>query len=243
MGKSDEPRSGHSKKHALGFWPFGTKLAMLFALTLFVLLLITWGAARKQLRLGEVPAGWALLGIAVLSLVPVILVILDGLASSGGSFEVASVKIALNAATTSQRPVVIPCNITDQPGLPVVDSGGSHILSTLRSSAGTIVVIVDLEDGHAWWETRLLVLCAGAQRLGRPSVIVFTAVQGGKAGHYLGWGSRTGSSTLPLPRVGRWRFGVIVVLALLVALVAWAGAEHLGPSGTRPLPWYRGVGH
>ncbi len=47
---------------------------------------------------------------------------------------------------------------------------------------------MDLEDGHAWWETRLLVLCAGAKRLGRPSVIVFTAVQGGKAGRYLGWG-------------------------------------------------------
>ncbi|MFF2148080.1 hypothetical protein [Kitasatospora sp. NPDC058190] len=161
---------------------------MLFALILFVLLLITWGAARKQLRLEEVPTGWALLGIAVLSLVPVILVVLDGWASSGGSFEVAGVKIALNAATASQRPVVIPRNITEQPGLPVVDSGGSHILSTLRRSAGTTVVIVDLEDGHAWWETRLLVLCAGAQRLGRPSVIVFTAVQGGKAGHYLGWG-------------------------------------------------------
>ncbi|KJS51301.1 hypothetical protein VM98_37925 [Streptomyces rubellomurinus subsp. indigoferus] len=70
----------------------------------------------------------------------------------------------------------------------MVDSGGSHILSTLRRSAGTDVVIVDLEDGHAWWETRLLVLCAGAERLGRPPVIVCTAVQGSQTGRYIGWG-------------------------------------------------------
>ena len=38
-----------------------------------------------------------------------------------------------------------------------------------------------------WWETRLLILSAGAVRIGRPRVIVFTAIREGKAGRFAGW--------------------------------------------------------
>jgi hypothetical protein len=68
------------------------------------------------------------------------------------------------------------------------DSGSSQILDALKGSSASDVVIVDLEDGHAWWETRLLILCAGATRLGRPRVIVFTAMQEGHSGRFAGWG-------------------------------------------------------
>ena len=35
------------------------------------------------------------------------------------------------------------------------------------------IAVIDLEDGQAWWETRLLVLLAGAVRLKKPDKIVF----------------------------------------------------------------------
>jgi hypothetical protein len=53
------------------------------------------------------------------------------------------------------------------------DSGTVQILETLRAAVRHQVAVVDLDDGTAWWETRLLVLCAGAARQGRPNAIVF----------------------------------------------------------------------
>jgi hypothetical protein len=59
--------------------------------------------------------------------------------------------------------------------MPVTDSATTQILDTLRQATGDYVVVVDLEDGKAWWETRLLVLLAGAVRLGKPDKIVFVS--------------------------------------------------------------------
>ncbi|KJS52148.1 hypothetical protein VM98_33220, partial [Streptomyces rubellomurinus subsp. indigoferus] len=120
--------------------------------------------------------------------------------------------------------------------LPVVDSGGSHILSTLRRSAGTDVVIVDLEDGHAWWETRLLVLCAGAQRLGRPSVIVFTAVQGSKAGRYLGWGRPRELLESLLASDQRYRTAYLQMKSLAAAVHLSRAGDPAVPPAPPPLP-------
>jgi hypothetical protein len=48
-------------------------------------------------------------------------------------------------------------------------------------------VAIDLEDGSAWWESRLLIICAGAVRLGRPEVVVFTATREGQQDRFVGW--------------------------------------------------------
>ncbi|MGF1426525.1 hypothetical protein [Kitasatospora sp. LaBMicrA B282] len=155
---------------------------------LLAALLIVWGAARTALHLEQVSAGWVLLGIAALSVLPLVLVVLDGLASTGGSIEVGTVKIALTAETAVQPQVVVPSNVTNDPGTALADSGGHRILTALKKAAAADAVVVDLADGHAWWETRLLILCAGATRRGRPSAVVFTGVQAGRPGRFLGWG-------------------------------------------------------
>jgi hypothetical protein len=82
--------------------------------------------------------------------------------------------------------VTVPANIGVR-GLPLSDSSTSQILDALRAAVTTPVVVVALEDGNAWWETRLLVLCAGAVRRGRPEAIVFTATLGEAEGVFLGW--------------------------------------------------------
>jgi hypothetical protein len=151
------------------------------------LLLITWGLTRDLFGLSTVSTGWLLVGITLFSLLPVILVILEGVASTGGTVEVGTVKIALTAAATSQHVIVVPSNVTQLPGTPIGDSGSAQILDALEKSRLSDIVVVDLEDGHSWWETRLLILCAGAVRLGRPALIVFTAQKEGRPGQFIGW--------------------------------------------------------
>ncbi len=152
---------------------------------LLVVLLVLWGIGRELLHFEDAAAGWVLLGIAVLGVLPILLVVLEGLAAGGGSIEVGKVKVALTAAASAQSLVVVPRNVTQQQN--VGGSGSEQIIDALRKARAAKVVVVDLEDGHAWWESRLLILASGAVRLGRPEVIVFTATQGGRRDQFVGW--------------------------------------------------------
>src|SRR5262249_38299943 len=76
-------------------------------------------------------------------------------------------------------------------GLPMRDSGTREILATLREASRHAVAVVDLEDGQAWWETRLLVLSAGSVRRGHPSVVVFVATEEGVERRFQGWALAT----------------------------------------------------
>jgi hypothetical protein len=97
------------------------------------------------------------------------------------------VKVALTAAASAERTVIVPSNVTQTPGVPIGDSGSSQIINALERARTSDVVVVDLEDGHAWWETRLLILCSGAVRLGRPRVVVFTGQLSDQSGRFVGW--------------------------------------------------------
>jgi hypothetical protein len=171
------------------FWPFGTRAAVLLVPVLLILLLVVWGVSRDPLHFDKAHAGWVLLGIVLLSVLPLLLVVLESVALSGGSIEVGKVKFALTAAATAQSLVVATRNVA--PGASISDTGSAQIIDGLRRARSARIVVVNLEDGHAWWESRLLILCAGAVRLGRPLVIVFTAMRSGRANQFVGWGHPT----------------------------------------------------
>jgi hypothetical protein len=185
MGGVESPRRHRGPGRA--FWPFGARTALLLVPVLLVVLAVAWGAARTAVGLESASHGWVLLGIVGLSLLPVLLLVLDDLASGGGSVEVGSVRIALTATAAARPGLVVPRNVVPRAGLSLADSAGFEVTGSLRGLRGSDVVIVDLEDGHAWWETRLLLLCAGAARLGTPSVVVFTAHRQDRAGQFIGW--------------------------------------------------------
>ena len=130
----------------LRFWPFGAKAAVILTPTLLVLLLAAWGVGRETLHFDNAPAGWVLLGVAVLSVLPLLLVVLEGLAASGGSIEVGTVKVALTSAATTHSTPIVPRNATQQQGVPLEASGSSQILEALKNSAVSDVV-VDLRMG------------------------------------------------------------------------------------------------
>ncbi|MFH7593535.1 hypothetical protein WDV06_00315 [Streptomyces racemochromogenes] len=169
------------------FWPFGVRTALVLVPVLLVVLTVAWGAGRTALGLESVDAGWALLVIVALSLLPVLLVVLSGLAPAGTRIEPAAVKAALTVAAASRRGPAVPRNVVPERGVPAAGPGGTEAVTSLRGLRGTEAVVVDLEDGHAWWEHRLLLLCAAAARLGSPAVVVFTAHQQGRPGRFVGW--------------------------------------------------------
>ena len=82
--------------------------------------------------------------------------------------------------------ITIAPNIGVQ-GQPVTDSSTMQILDTLRQATSCDVVIIDLEDGQAWWETRLLVLLAGAARLNKPDKVVFVGKDANTDRRFQGW--------------------------------------------------------
>jgi hypothetical protein len=86
--------------------------------------------------------------------------------------------------------IAVPANIGAR-GTPVPQSATVMILDALRDATASDVVVLDLEDGTAWWETRLLVLLEGADRLGKPSVVVFVGMGNGITQRLQGWGYAT----------------------------------------------------
>ncbi|MFF2192741.1 hypothetical protein [Streptomyces sp. NPDC058157] len=163
-------------------WPFGARAAVLLAPVLLVVLTLAWGAARTALGLGSAPAGWVLLGIVLLSLLPLLLVVLGRALHGGGAVDPGAVEAALTQAAAARRGQPVPRNVVPERGASLAGA-----VTSLRGLRGAEAVIVDLEDGHAWWEHRLLLLCAAAARLGRPAVVVFTAQQEGRPGGFAGW--------------------------------------------------------
>lgn len=145
--------------------------------TLIVLLLATraiagWPSDRSE--------GVVFAGLLLLALLPLLLVLLGNLAGGEGSVEAFGVRIRFGeVGRVRLQEVIVPPLLGLQRGVPLNDSDTKQILEPLRDAIHSDVAVLDLEDGTAWWETRLLVLCAGATRVGRPAAIVFVATVGG----------------------------------------------------------------
>lgn len=175
------------------FWPYKPKYSIIIAIIIAIVFFVISGILRSTV-------GWPpdessntiLVGILLLSLLPVLLAILDVIVSRGGSIGFKDFKIDFSKVQQlGFSGFTVPPNI-GVPGVAVSDSGTGNILETLRKATSTGVVVVDLEDGHAWWETRLLVLVSGAKRLQRPDKIVFVANAEGKDKVFQGWAEPEG---------------------------------------------------
>ncbi|PWT71280.1 MAG: hypothetical protein C5B59_18410 [Bacteroidetes bacterium] len=170
------------------FWPFQPKVSIIFTIILLIVLLIINGILKTTV-------GWppdsstntVLIGILLISLLPVVLAILDVVIDKGATIGYGEFKIDFSKVERKGiSDIIVPANIGVR-GQVVTDSGTLNILDALRESSTSSIVIVDLEDGQAWWETRLLVLVSGAVRLGRPDNFIFVATKSGKPISFIGW--------------------------------------------------------
>jgi hypothetical protein len=140
---------------------------------------IDWPAAESE--------KWLFLIVAGVSVSPLVFAFIALMAERGGVFEYAGMKVDFSRMHhLGMASITVPVNIGVR-GTPVADSSSTEILDTLRKASTCDVVVVDLEVGQAWWETRLLVLVAGAERLNKPSKIVFVGTESNKRELFQGW--------------------------------------------------------
>jgi hypothetical protein len=172
-----------------GIWPYGVIPALATAGAVLVILLAIvvvlgvvahWPDQRWQ--------GWLMLGVVLLALTPLLLLILNGVASTGGSVEFRGIRIAF-AAEAAGSAVTLPPNMGIPAGVSVADSGGFQLEAAMREATKNDVLVVDLEEGAAWWETRLFTLCSGARRRGQVRAVVFVATDHTVARTFQGWAS------------------------------------------------------
>jgi hypothetical protein len=170
------------------FWPFKPRVSMISAIVLLVSLLLIVAILRETLGWpGEKSENTVLVGVLLLSFFPALLALVDVVVERGGIIEYGGVKIDLSQVPQSPIPgVTVPANIGVR-GEAVMDSSTTQILDALRQATACDVVIIDLEEGQAWWETRQLVLVAGAARLKKHEKFVFVGTDAGRKQCFQGW--------------------------------------------------------
>jgi len=188
MNMPPQRRSGPE----LAVWPWSAKLAVLLVpavlLVLVVTIVITRAVASWPSQQFE---GWALLAIVALSLLPVILLLVQVLATRGGTIQVAGLSLSFaqvsETVASSVRVTTLAENLGTTEDTPVAQSSLRSIIRALRRAHDSEVTVVDLRRGRTWWETRLFILVAGAARRDRPTAIAFIGDRNGRPGAYLGW--------------------------------------------------------
>lgn len=170
------------------FWPFRPRTSIASAILILVSLLLIFVVLRTTINWPSEKSETAVLtGVLLVSLLPILLSLVDVIIERGGVFEYKGLKIDFSHVRGMGPPeFTVPVNV-GVPGQPVSDSSTTNILDALKQATACDVVIIDLEDGQAWWETRLLVLLAGAVRLKRPEKVVFIGKDGGIDKCFQGW--------------------------------------------------------
>jgi hypothetical protein len=167
------------------------------------------------------------IGLLVLSMVPIILAILDIIIERGGVITYAGVKIDFSkVSSVSMQGITVQANV-GVAGQPVTDSDTIQILDSLSQANTSDVVVVDLEDGKAWWETRLLVLLAGAERLKKPNKVVFIAMDAGQQRCFQGWSHADDLLRLLIPAHPQY---VRSLFASRAAARQWELVEPVNPA-------------
>jgi hypothetical protein len=174
-------------------WPFGALAAVLAVPLILLALGLLSLAARTYL-------GWSvdtsdrivLLVFVILSAIPLGLVLLDFMALKGAVvgndwIKIDFSKTVVETGSARREASGLPDNILSS-AESISDSGGMKLVEQIRRASSTEIICIDLKDGNAWWETRLLVLCAGGVGAGSSlRAVVFTGKRNNKEQQFLGW--------------------------------------------------------
>ena len=221
-------------------WPFRPRTSIAGSLLILVVLLLIIAALRATIQWpGQQSETTILIGILLLSLLPILLAIVDVVIERGGVIEYGGVKIDFSRVQKIETPgITVPVNI-GAPGKQVSHSGTTEILDALSKATTSDTVIIDLEEGQAWWETRLLVLLAGAVRLKKPGKIVFVGTDGGINRCFQGWGYAGELLACLLQAHPQYPMSYHRALA---ASKQWEMVEPIGTGNTpNPPPWVTGL--
>lgn len=178
---------------SIDLWAWSGRSAIISVPVILATLLIIYGVLRGVAKWPDDRyQGWVLLGVVLLSLLPVALLMFGTLASRGGSLKLPggvglSFEGASNAAASTVRSTTLSENL-DTPSSPALQSTKMRsVLRALRDASRSEVTVVNLRGGEVWWESRLFILIAGAARRSRPKAIAFIGERAGRSGVFLGW--------------------------------------------------------
>ncbi len=177
-------------KNSPRFWPLSAGWSVVCSVVLMVLLFVVVAVLQEETGWpGGISGNAVFIAAVVGCLFPVILAVLDMIVQRGGSIEYHGVKIDFSEVRQEGLSgITVPANIGLSGQAVVEGSGTVGILAALKQAQISGVTVIDLEDGQAWWETRLLVLLAGAARFGQPGIVVFVTTQAAQQQRFQGWG-------------------------------------------------------
>lgn len=221
------------------FWPYKPKVSVMLAILVFVVLLIALGASHSIVHWPpDTLLNVVFIVVVVISLLPILLAILDVIIDRGGTIGYGDFKIDFSkAAKSGSTGFTISTNIGVR-GRAVTDSDTVNILESLKQATSSSISVIDLEDGSAWWETRLFVLLCGAERLGRPKRLVFIATRAGLPQVFEGWGDATDLFECFLKMRPQFQHPLYVARA---AANQWNLVEPLYPAPLTPPPLPQGL--
>jgi len=174
------------------FWPLKPKWSVVSTIGLFITILLIVAFIKKVL-------GWpsdksentVLIGILFISLLPIFLSVIDLLIKHKGTFEYKGIKLDFSVVKSLgtfgfEMPVNIGVEDQDIRSMPK-DIFDVFVSLTLSQVSENDVVLIDIGK-KPWWETRLLILLAGATRLQKSTRIVFLRSDTEVEKNLIGWG-------------------------------------------------------
>jgi hypothetical protein len=137
-------------------------------------------------------SGWPVaVGVSlVLALLRIIGPVLDYLRQTGAKLETPFLKLdlagAARATVTVQQPWVLSDGLIRKSSS-VPESGIGELERSAQNFAGQPEIVLDLEDGGAWYTTRVFAVAATAAVVGSPQAIVLIGQKNGIARQFGGW--------------------------------------------------------
>jgi len=193
MSRSRGVSTSRAPDPANRFWPWSTSIAILAVPAVLTALLLAYGLVRSFAGWPtDHYQGWTLLGILLLSVLPVFLLLLEAIVSSGGTFKApGGVELSFEATSARVASTVSSTTLSENLGTlasePAGQSGMRSILRALRRSESTDVTVVDLRDGDTWWESRLFIVVASAARRPSNQALAIVATEGDVQRSFIGW--------------------------------------------------------
>lgn len=175
-------------EHDRRFWPFKPYTSIIATIALLIGLVIIFVVLRITIKWpSQEHETKVLIGMLLFSLLPIVLALVDVFIERGGVFEYRGIKIDFSKIQKWGGSEITVSDNIGLPNQPLNSSSMPDILDALEKSMTCDVLIIDLKEGQAWWETRLLVLLAGAVRLKKPEKVVFVGKDGGIDKCFQGW--------------------------------------------------------
>lgn len=173
-------------------WAYNKALAFAAIPAVWIFFVVLSMLGKKYAGWQNILQGPVVLIVAVISFVPVLLLLLDFFSDKKAMIDIKGVKIDfskinLDVPGVKRESFGLPDNIGIS-GPVISDTSPMDIVETLERAVNHEVVVLNLKSGEAWWVTRLLALCAGGVRTGSPSILVFIGKKENVINTYLGWG-------------------------------------------------------